>query len=121
MPCYFNTRCTTLTPIPSFRAILLMPTAWKVSRSKTLGSRRRWCFFPKNPEPRHLPVFNDFTVRVSAFLALIVRTAVGAFWLAEDQSCWIKRSQIRHGCAHTKTSQAYSRFIESSHRLLKLS
>jgi hypothetical protein len=77
-----------------------------------------------------LTVFNHFSVRVSAFLALkgasvmiwLIRfnankphqgAAVWAFWLAEDQSRWVKRLEIRHGCTHKKLSQPYSRFIQS--------
>jgi hypothetical protein len=76
----------------------------------------------------YLPVFNDFSEGVSAFLALVgapvviwfIRfnankphqgAAVWAFWLAEDQSRWVKGLEIRHGCTHKKLSQPYSRFI----------
>jgi hypothetical protein len=62
-----------------------------------------------------LSVFGDFSVRVTTFLALegasvliwFIRfnankphqgATLGAFWLVEKQSCWIKRLEIRHGC-----------------------
>jgi hypothetical protein len=77
-----------------------------------------------------LLVFNDFTVRVSAFLALecasVVIWVIGfnankphqsaalwAFWLAEDQSRRVKRLEIRHGCTQKKFSQPYSSLIQS--------
>jgi hypothetical protein len=68
-----------------------------------------------------LSVFDDFGVRLITFLALegpavviwFIRfnankphqgATLGAFWLVENQSRWVKRLEIRHGCT-TKRSR----------------
>jgi hypothetical protein len=77
---------------------------------------------PSTARPRlGLPVFDDFSVRVIAFLALegasaaiwFVRfnankphqgAAVWAFWLVEKQSRWVKYLELRQGCTYKKIS-----------------
>ena len=83
-------------------------------------ANKRWWISRRDGWPTTLRVFDDFTVRVPALLALegasvviwFIRFkankphqggTVGTFWLAENQSRWVKRLEIRHGCT-TKRS-----------------